>query len=232
MLRPQIVKIVVALAALAGLVLLGRSAVEYVPAFAEWVESLGALAPVVFVAGYIVATVVMVPGSILTLTGGALFGITKGILLVFLAASIGATLAFLISRYVARDALVRRYGDEARFRAIDAAIARDGRRIVFLLRLSPVFPFNVLNYALGLTGVRLRDYLVACVGMLPGTALWVYYGRVIGDVAQVVAGQPAARGAAYWVLLVAGLTATLAVTIVITRAARRALDASLEEQSQ
>jgi uncharacterized membrane protein YdjX (TVP38/TMEM64 family) len=232
MLKAPIVKLVVAVAALAGFVLLGRSAAAYVPAFAERVESLGALGPVVFVAGYIVATVAMVPGSILTLAGGALFGIVQGTLLVFIAASIGATLAFLISRYAARDALVRRYGSEARFRAIDAAIARDGRRIVFLLRLSPAFPFNVMNYALGLTGVRLRDYVVACIGMLPGTMLWVYYGRVIGDVAQIIAGRDVPRGAGYWLVLGAGLVATLAVTIVITRAARRALDASLEEPSK
>jgi len=210
------------------LILLGRRAAGYIPAFAAWIESLGALGAVAFMAGYVAATVALVPGSLLTLAAGALFGLVRGTLFVFIAASVGATAAFLVSRYLARAAVLRRLGGEPRFRALDAAIAREGRKIVFLIRLSPIFPFNVTNYALGLTSVRLRDYVIACAGMLPGTVLYVYYGRLIGDVARAVSGARVEHGVAYWVVLVVGLTATLLVTLVITRAARRALRSSVE----
>ncbi|MBY0401286.1 VTT domain-containing protein, partial [Myxococcota bacterium] len=118
----------------------------------------------------------------------------------------------------------RRIEGDARFAAIDRAIGEEGRRIVFLLRLSPVFPFNLLNYALGLTRVRLADYLVASLGMLPGTALYVYAGKLGGDVVAAAAGAGAERGLADWALLAIGLAATVAVTLQITRIARRALD--------
>jgi uncharacterized membrane protein YdjX (TVP38/TMEM64 family) len=210
------------------LLLLGRRAAGYIPAFAGWVESLGALGPLAFIAGYILATIAMVPGLLLTLAGGALFGLVRGTLYVFVAASIGATAAFLISRHVVRDAMLRRMGKDERFAAIDAAIAREGRKIALLIRLSPLFPFNVTNYALGLTAVRMRDYVVACIGMLPGTILYVYYGRVIGDVATVVSGARVPRGPEYWLLLVTGLIATIVATALVTRAARRALRTSVQ----
>lgn len=230
--RNRIFWLLVVLGALALVLLLGRRAAGYIPAFAAWVDSLGALGPVVFILGYIVATVALVPGLLLTLAGGALFGLLRGTLYVFIAASIGATAAFLISRYVARDRVMRMLGDDQRFRAVDKAIAREGRKIAFLIRLSPLFPFNVTNYALGLTGVRVRDYIVACIGMLPGTLLYVYYGRLIGDVARAVSGVQVTRGAGYWSVLVTGLIATVLVTALITRAARKALQSSVEPGDQ
>lgn len=223
-----LVALLVVLAA-AVLLLAGRQAAGYIPAFAARVESLGAAGAAVFVAGYIVATVAMVPGSLLTLAAGAIFGLVEGTLLVLLAATAGATIAFLIARHAVRATVVRRLGDDARFRALDSAIETQGRKIVFLIRLSPLFPFNVTNYALGVTGVRLRDYVIACAGMLPGTLLYVYYGRLIGDVAGVIAGTPVPRDTAYWVVLVLGLVATLVVTTLITRAARRALHVSVDK---
>jgi uncharacterized membrane protein YdjX (TVP38/TMEM64 family) len=128
--------------------------------------------------------------------------------------------------------MVKRMSQNRRFRAVDAAIKREGRRIVFLLRLSPAFPFNLMNYALGVTSVRLVDYVVACIGMLPVTILWVYYGRLIGDVANVVAGAHVVHGPGYWVVLALGLVATIIVTIVITRAARRALTTAMEDEAE
>ncbi len=220
--------IVTALLVAAAAFLLGRRIAIYVPAFAEWVASLGALGPIVFIAGYIVATVAFVPGSIMTLTGGALFGIVRGSAYVFVGATLGATAAFIVSRYVARGALVRKFGHTRRFRRIDAATRHQGRRIVFLLRLSPAVPFNALNYVLGLTDVRLRDYVIACSGMLPVIVLWVYYGRLIGDVAGIVAGRHGAHDTTYWILTAAGLAATIVATALITRAARRALGAAME----
>lgn len=222
------------LAAAAGgivIFLLGRRIPGYLPQFAEWVQSLGPLGPLAFIVGFIVATVAFVPGLILTLTGGALFGIVRGSLYVFIGATLGATGAFIVSRYVARDALVRRMSHMPTFRALQKATETEGRKIAFLLRLSPAFPFNLLNYALGVTSVSLTDYIIGCTGMIPVIVMWVYYGRVIGDVAQLVSGH-VQRGTGYWVMLAFGLAATVAVTIVITRAARRALKASLEESTE
>jgi uncharacterized membrane protein YdjX (TVP38/TMEM64 family) len=215
--------IVGALAALGLLVLAGREAGGLVPRFSGWVQSLGALGSIVFVAGYALATVAFVPGSLLTLAAGAIFGLLKGTLLVFIAAVLGSTAAFLVSRYAARAAIERRLQGDARFTAIDRAVGAQGRRIVFLLRLSPVFPFNLLNYALGLTRVKLADYVAASVGMLPGTLLYVYYGKLAGDVAALAGGAPVRKDAAYYAVLGLGLAATLVVTTLVTRLARRAL---------
>jgi uncharacterized membrane protein YdjX (TVP38/TMEM64 family) len=172
---------------------------------------------------YIIATVMLVPGSILTLAAGALFGIWKGTLIVLTAASIGACCAFLIARHVARERVARHVQGDRRFAGIDRAIGESGWKIVALLRLSPIFPFNLLNYALGLTSVRLRDYVLACLAMLPGTLLYVYYGRVIGDVAALAAGTRAAPGITYYLFLGIGLLATLAVTALLARIAKREL---------
>jgi len=206
-----------------ALVLISRAAGGYLPRFAAWVEAQGALGPVVFISGYAAATVVGAPGSILTLAAGAIFGIVAGTLFAFVGATIGATGAFLLARYVARSAIEKRIAADARFAAIDRAVAEQGRWLVFLLRLSPVFPFNLLNYALGLTRVRLGDYVTASVGMLPATLLYVYYGKIIGDVAAAAGGAAPERDAAYYLFIAVGLVATLAVTVAVTRIARRAL---------
>ena len=205
------------------LLLLGRLGGAYVPHFATWIRDLGPWAPVVFIGGYAVAVVAGVPGSLLTLAAGAIFGLVAGVAYVFVGATLGSAAAFLVSRYLARGLIEKRVAGNPRFQAIDRAIAEDGRRIVFLLRLSPVFPFTLLNYALGLSRVRFADYLVASVGMLPGTLLYVYYGKLAGDVAAVAGGVAPVRGAGYYTVLGLGLLATIAVTAVITRAARRAL---------
>lgn len=210
--------------ALVALAWLGREAGGYVPKVAQWVDGLGVLGPLAFVGIYAVGTVAFVPGSLLTLAAGAIFGLLEGTLYVFAAAVLGSTAAFLVARYVARDAIARRVAASPRFDAVDRAIGEQGRRIVFLLRLSPVFPYNLLNYALGLTRVGTLDYVIASVGMLPGTLLYVYYGKVIGDVAKLAAEDAAPdQGFAYYAVLVLGLAATIAVTAVVTRLARRAL---------
>lgn len=208
------------------LIMVGREAGAYVPRFAEWVEGLGFWGPVAFILGYIVATVAFIPGSLLTLAAGAIFGIGRGVVYTFVGASIGATLAFLVSRYLARGAIEKRLEGNERFAAIDRAVASEGLKIVTLLRLSPVFPFNLLNYGLGLTQVRLRDYALACFGMLPGTLLYIYYGKLAGDVAALAAGAETERGTEYWTVLILGLVATLAVTTIVTRIARTSLRAA------
>lgn len=211
------------LAAVVALVWLGREAGGYVPQFAEWVDGLGAWGPAVFVAGYAVAVVGFVPGSLLTLAAGAIFGLLEGTVLVLVGATLGSTAAFVLSRTAAREAIARRVEGDRRFAAIDRAIERQGRRIVFLLRLSPIFPFNLLNYALGLTRVRLVDYVVASIGMLPGTLLYVYSGKVAGELATLAGGSAVSRGAGYYAVVGLGFAATAIVTVLVTRVARRAL---------
>ena len=224
-----ILKLLIALAAVAVLITVGRKLGAYVPQFAQWVDGLGFWGPVVFVLGYAGATLAFVPGSILTMAAGAIFGLAKGTLLVFLGATLGSTCSFLVARYLARDAIEKRLAHRPRFRAIDKAIARQGLKIIFLVRLSPVFPYNLLNYGLGLTRVRLLDYVLACFGMIPGTFLYVYYGKALGSLAAVAGGVAPERGTSDWILLGVGLAATVAVTAFVTRIARRALNEEVED---
>ncbi len=210
------------LAVVALAILGGRQAAGLVPRFAAWVESLGALGPLVFILGYAVATVAFVPGSVLTLAAGAIFGVVRGTVFTLAGATLGASAAFLVARYVARGAVERRFAGSARFAAVDRAVGREGLKIVTLLRLSPLFPFNALNYGLGLTGVPFLKYLAACAAMLPGTLLYVYYGAAAGSLAAAVGGE-ARKGTESWVLFGVGLLATVLVTAFVTRLAGRAL---------
>ena len=217
------VRVALIVIGLVVLALLGRQAGGYVPQFARWVNSLGVWGPLVFIVGYALAAVAFVPGSLLTLAAGAIFGLAQGVVYVFIAATLGSAAAFLVSRYVARAAIERRLASNPRFAAIDRAVGAQGRKIVFLLRLSPVFPFNLLNYGLGLTQVRFADYVIASIGMIPGTLLYVYYGKLVGDVAALAGGAAPEKGAGYYAVLVLGLAATIVVTTLVTRVARRAL---------
>jgi len=221
--RVGLAKIAVGVVAAAALYMLARAGGAYVPAFAEWVNGLGVWGPVLFILGYIAATIALLTPFLLTLAAGAIFGIPLGTLYVFIAAVVGSAGAFLISRYVARRAIERRLAGNERFAAIDRAIGAQGRKIVFLLRLSPAFPFALLNYALGLTRIRFVDYLIAAIGMLPGTLLYVYYGKLAGDVAALAGGAAVEKGTGYYVVLGVGLAATVAVTMIVTRIARKAL---------
>jgi uncharacterized membrane protein YdjX (TVP38/TMEM64 family) len=155
----------------------------------EWIRGLGPLAPIVFIAIYIVACVAFLPGSILTIGAGVIFGVVRGSIYVSIAATLGATAAFLVGRYLARGWVSEKLEGNPKFKAIDQAVGKEGWKIVFLTRLSPVFPFNLLNYAYGLTSVSLRDYVLASwVGMIPGTILYVYIGALSGDVARAAGG--------------------------------------------
>ena len=224
-----VAKVAAVAASVAVLFFLGRKLGAYVPAFAQWVDGLGVWGPLVFIAGYLIATVAFIPGSLLTLAAGAIFGLGRGTLFVFVGSSLGATAAFLVARYLARGWVEQRLEAKPRFKTIDQAVAREGRKIVFLLRLSPVFPFNLLNYALGLTKVRLADYLVACLGMIPGTFLYVYYGKALGSLAAVAGGAAVERDAGYWIVLALGLVATIVVTTIVTRIARKALSEEVSD---
>jgi uncharacterized membrane protein YdjX (TVP38/TMEM64 family) len=213
----------VAIAVLVALVLLARQAGDYVPAFAAWVDELGFWGPLVFVVAYALAVVAFVPGVLLTLAGGAIFDLFWGTVYVFCAAVIGSSAAFLLARYAARELVEERLAGNERFATLDRAIGDQGLKIMFLLRLSPAFPFNVMNYAVGLTRISFRDYLLASLGMLPATVLYVYSGKLVGDVAVLASGHAPERDGSYWVVMALGLGATIAVTAVVTRIARRAL---------
>lgn len=197
-----------------------------------WIDGLGPLGPLAFIALYVVAAVLFLPGSILTLGAGAVFGLGRGIVIASIAATLGATAAFLVGRHLARDRVAARIAANERFRAIDEAVAAEGWKIVGLTRLSPVFPFNLLNYAFGLTRVRLRDYVLASwIGMIPGTVMYVYLGSLAGDLAQVGA-EGRTRTPVEWALSIVGLLATIAVTVTVTRIARRALDRRIAPQAR
>jgi uncharacterized membrane protein YdjX (TVP38/TMEM64 family) len=189
----------------------------------DWIAGLGPAGVVAFVAIYILSCVFMLPGSVLTLGAGAVFGVAKGSVIVSVASTLGATAAFLVGRYLARDRVARMIEGNGRFRAIDEAVGREGWKIVGLTRLSPAFPFNLLNYAYGITTVSLRDYFFASwIGMLPGTVMYVYLGSLAGSLATL-GGQGGGRTPAQWALYVVGLLATVAVTVYVTRIARAAL---------
>jgi uncharacterized membrane protein YdjX (TVP38/TMEM64 family) len=225
--------VVIGIALLAGLILLGRQAGGYVPRFAQWVESLGVWGPVVFILGYAVAAVAFIPGSLLTLAAGAIFGLAKGTIYTLIGATLGASAAFLVARYGARRTIERRIAGNARFAAIDKAVGREGFKIVALLRLSPIFPFNLLNYSLGLTKVTFLQYLAASIAMLPGTLLYVYYGKAAGSLAAVAGGagigKETDKGTGYWVVLGVGLLATIVVTTFVTRLAGKALRQEIDK---
>ena len=188
-----------------------------------WISSLGALAPVVFIFAYIVACVLFIPGSILTIGAGVLFGVVRAAIYVSIGATIGATLAFLIGRYFARDWVAAKLAGNPTFSEIDAAVGREGWKIVGLTRLSPIFPFNLLNYAYGLTRVSLRDYFIASwLGMLPGILMYCYIGSLVGDLTRVGDAR-ATRPAGFWILNLVGFASTVGVALYAARIARQAL---------
>ena len=194
----------------------------------EWARAAGLAGALVYGLVYVLATLLFLPGSVLTLGAGFAWGLAEGMAVVVPASLGGALLAFLLGRSVLRDRIARRMEGNALFEAIDEAIGEEGFRLVLLLRLSPAFPFNLLNYALGLTRVRLADYaLASALGMLPGTLLYVYLGTLLNTAAELWAGRRPSSGWAEPALLAAGLLATAAATFLVARRARRALDRRL-----
>lgn len=189
-----------------------------------WINERGRVGAIAYITLYIIATVAFLPGSIITLGGGAIFGVFWGSLYVFIGASLGATAAFLIGRYFARNWVYKKIAGNEKFRKIDAAVGKEGFKIVCLTRLSPVFPFNLLNYALGVTGVSLKDYLLGFVGMIPGTVMYVYLGSLAGACALIGTKAQPTNSVVEWVQMIIGFIATVAVTVVITRIARKALE--------
>ena len=188
----------------------------------DWVTAQGIWAPVLFVLVYAGGAVAFVPGSLLTLSAGAIFGVVKGTLLVSLGSTLAAAISFLLGRFALRGWVEKKLAHKPAFKAIDEAVAREGWKMVLLLRLSPAFPFTLLNYGLGLTRIGFWPAVIASwIGMLPATILYVY----LGSIARVATGETTT---AQKVLYGVGLLATLVVTIWITRIAKRAISGKLE----
>lgn len=213
------------LAAVAAFIVLSRRLplAEWIDVFNGWVSGLGLIGMVVFGLAYAAATVLMLPGSLLTFAAGAVFGLIPGFLTVSLGSTLGASLALFVSRFVARKRVESWIQEKPSFSVIDKAVAKQGWKIVFLTRLSPVFPFNFQNYAYGLTSVSFWHYVLASwVGMIPGTFLYVYFGTLGRSGLEAASGASDAESLKL-ALQVVGLVATLAVTVLITRTAKRAL---------
>lgn len=187
-------------------------------------DSLGFWGPFVLGVVYVIAALAFVPGSALTLAAGAVFGPIGGTITVSVASTTAAALAFLIARYVARDKVARQAQKFPKFQAIDRAIGDGGWKIIAMLRLSPAVPFSLGNYLFGLTAVRFWHYVLASwLFMLPGTFMYVYLGHVGTEGLRTASGAERVRTPGEWALLVVGLVATVAVTVYITRLARKAL---------
>ncbi len=195
----------------------------------QWINNLGILGAIAFMGLYILATVAFLPGSILTLGAGVVFGVVFGAIYVFIGATLGAIAAFLVGRYLARPWVTKKIAMNPKFQAIDQAVGREGFKIVLLTRLSPVFPFNLLNYAYGITGVSLKDYALASVGMIPGTIMYVYIGSLAGNLATLGTESSNVNPIAQWSIRLLGFAATVAVTVYITKIARRALQETVTE---
>lgn len=195
-----------------------------------WVQNLGIWGPIAFIILYNLATLLFIPGSLLTLKGGCLFGLFWGSIYVLIAALMGSILAFMIGRYLSRDWICQQLDKHPKFRAIDQAVAKEGWKIVLLTRLSPIFPFNLLNYAFGVTQVTLKDYIIGSIGIIPGSVMYVYMGSLANNIATIkTPHQPASpeMQIGQWMIQAVGLIATISVTIYVTRIAQKALQQSI-----
>jgi uncharacterized membrane protein YdjX (TVP38/TMEM64 family) len=188
------------------------------------VAHMGTWGVVLFICTYIVAAVTMAPAFVLTFAAGAIFGLWRATAIVYVSMLLGSIAVYGLAAPMAQGRVMRRLDRDPRVSAVRRAVVGDARRVMFLLRLSPLVPYNLLNYALALSGVRFKDFVYASVGMFPAIVMYAYYGKIVGDVAKVTAGVSPPRGVAYWTLVALGLCATVIATTMITRAARRAIE--------
>jgi uncharacterized membrane protein YdjX (TVP38/TMEM64 family) len=205
---------------------------EYFHNSVTWIQNLGIFGPIVFIFIYNLATLLFIPGSLLTLKGGYLFGFIWGSIYVLIAAILGATLAFLIGRYLSRDWISQQMEKHPKFQAIEQAIAREGWKIVLLTRLSPMFPFNLLNYAFGVTQVSLKDYILGSIGILPGIVMYVYIGSLASNLTmtnKLEQIQSPETQIWQWIMQGIGLISTVVVTVYVTRIAQKALDEQIKK---
>ena len=182
--RNSILKILIAVGIVAVVYLVLRHygitddiRLENVPKIKTWVTSFGRIAPLVYMGLYLVSTVFFLPGTPVTVLAGFIFGPLWGVFYASVASIISVSVAFLIARYVARDLVEGWVKNNAQFRKIDEQVEEQGWRILMFTRLVPIFPFNLQNYAYGLTSIRFSTFvLVSAIFMLPGTAVFVQFG--------------------------------------------------------
>ena len=196
---------------------------EWITGIVSQLSTLGPSGPVLFVLLYIVASLTMAPAFILTFAAGAVWGLWWGSLYVYIGAVLGASAVHFLAGRLVRTRVTQWLDREPRVAAVRRAVAGQGVWIMFLLRLSPLIPFVQLNYALVLSGVRYRDYVLATTGMWPTIIMYVYYGKVAGDVAALATGVAPPRGPEYYTMLVVGLVATVVATTMVARAAKKAM---------
>jgi uncharacterized membrane protein YdjX (TVP38/TMEM64 family) len=201
----------------------GRSLAPRLLSIVAHIQGLGSAAPITFILIYAFAVVALIPASLLTIAGGAVFGLIRGVIYALIGATLGSTAAFLLGRYAARHLVTKRLATMPRFVAIERAVSAQGRRIVFLLRLSPVVPFNFLNYALGLTTISVWDFIISSIGTVPGAFVYSYCGKVTGEALAFAGQAQVPKDASYYSVLIGGLVATVVATAVVTRIARQAL---------
>lgn len=184
---------------------------------------LGSWGPVLFIVLYVLAAITLAPAFLLTFSAGAVFGLWRGTLLTYVGAVAGASAVYALAAPLARSRVLRWIDRDPRVAATRRAVVKDSAWIMFLLRLSPIVPYTLLNYALALSGVKFRDYLWTSVGMIPAIIMYAYYGKVVGDVTRIATGVTPPRGGEYYLMLIVGLITTFAATSLITRAARKAM---------
>ncbi len=193
----------------------------------EYVETLGRYAPLAMIAGFVAVCLLSVPGAPLTLGCGFLFGVAEGTLVAAVGSTLGAMSAFLIARFGGRRYIRAKAAKKIRFRRLDRAARRHGFTIVLLTRISPLFPFNLLNYIYGLTSVHFRDYITATlIGVVPVSFLYVYVGSLMKTLAQVATGKVDPEGVQPWVVA-AGLVLTVGAVVLLATVAKKRLAAAL-----
>jgi uncharacterized membrane protein YdjX (TVP38/TMEM64 family) len=196
---------------------------EWIGAVVSQLSTLGPWGPILFVLLYVAASLTMAPAFILTFAAGAVWGLWLGSLYVYIGAVLGASAVHLLAGPLLRTRVIRWLDRDKRVAAVRRAVAGQGVWVMFLLRLSPLIPFVQLNYALVLSGVQYRQYILATVGMWPTIIMYVYYGKVAGDVAALATGVAPERGPEYYAILIIGLIGTVAATTIVARAAKKAM---------
>jgi uncharacterized membrane protein YdjX (TVP38/TMEM64 family) len=187
----------------------------WLKSFQAYVKSVGPIGYVLYALGYALIALLF-PGSLLTIGAGAIFGIVGGTIVVLIGATLTASIAFILARTVLRHRIERITAKNPKFRAVDKAIANEGTKIVLLVRLAAVFPFTIVNYAFGLTGIRFVPYVAAtAIGILPGTIAFVYIGAAAASVAT--------RNRTKLTFTIVGLVIAIAVSFFVARVAHNAI---------
>ncbi|MEP6781796.1 MAG: VTT domain-containing protein [Gemmatimonadaceae bacterium] len=216
----NLAKILGVLLPVVGAIVCGKLLAPYLPQFTAWVETLGVWGPVAFMAVYILGVICLMPVFLLIIAGGAIFGILKAFLFSMTSAMAGGVVAFLISRYLIRGFVYNKISTHPKLVALDRVVGEDGLKLVLLLRMSPVIPFVLSNYALGITRVKPAQFVIGTLGLAPMALSYAALGSAAGAV------DVAEKSAVSMPVVVAGLTATLILGLLVARIVKRALVAA------